>query len=316
MEYKVGVILVNYNQEDFTSKCIDSLLSSSHKNIHINVIDNSNSKENQIQFKEYYSNKVNIHLMVENLGYVGGINFGFTLVEKIDPEYLLILNNDTIIDEYAIERLISCCKIFENKAIVTGKVYHYDNPEVLQDVGSVFSNKKLMLFKRLGLNELDNGQYDRIDMRDMIDDKFWLFPFKLYKEIGGYSNYFWFNSEQADFALRAKGKGYKLIYTPEAKLYHKGSASIGGLNDNPKQAYWTIQSSLILRYLHLSRWNFFVYYLFIVQSILRTILKALFYKWNGEKDLMLYAKSKYKGLVYFNHWILKKHQNSGENPFD
>ena len=39
---------------------------------------------------------------------------------------------------------------------------------------------------------------------DHLDDIFWLVPVKLYLEIGGYSTYFWFNYEQADFALSAK----------------------------------------------------------------------------------------------------------------
>ena len=46
----------------------------------------------------------------------------------------------------------------------------------------------------------------------------------------------------------AHEKGYKLLYTPDAKLWHKGSASIGGRNFNPVLAYWNMQSSLILKY--------------------------------------------------------------------
>ena len=198
---------------------------------------------------------------------------------------------------------------------MTGKVYHYDDPNRLQFIGSRYTNKKQLVRKSLGVDELDSGQYDKVEERDMIDDIFWLFSAKLYNKIGGYSTYFWFNSEQADFALRAKKENYKLIFTPKAKLWHKGSVSVGGRDANPRLAYWTIQSKLILKYLHLNRINFIRFYFNTLISILRTFLKSIYYKIFKKEDLFRYALAKYKGLIYFNKWLIKKNENTGYNPF-
>lgn len=314
---QVIIITLNYNQNDYTLKCIDSILKSNYNNYMILLIDNGSVHDNykELESKLPNDNHIILHRIEQNRGYVGGINYGLENGAKLNPDYFLIMNNDTILDKNAITELVSTCVEYNDKAIVTGKVYHYDEPNKLQDVGYTFKSKKRLQFNRVGLNEIDKGQYDKVLERDMLDDVFWLFSIKLYKKIDGYSPYFWFNAEQADFALRAKEAGYKLIYTPKAKLWHKGSVSIGGRYMNPKLAYWHIQSTLIMRYLHLSKFNFVVYFLIIMNSIIRTSLKSLFFRLKGDKSLMLYSSAKRKGLYYFLHWLIKRNENVGYVPF-
>ena len=267
---KTVIITLNYNQNDYTIKCIDSILKSRYDNFLLFVIDNGSTQDNlhDLLNKLPKDDRLIFKKVKENRGYVGGINFGLEEGIKLNPDNFLIMNNDTIIDKYAIDELLKTYKDFDKKVIVTGKVYHYDDPNRLQFIGSRYTNKKQLVRKSLGVDELDSGQYDKVEERDMIDDIFWLFSAKLYNKIGGYSTYFWFNSEQADFALRAKKENYKLIFTPKAKLWHKGSVSVGGRDANPRLAYWTIQSKLILKYLHLNRINFIRFYFNTLISIL------------------------------------------------
>lgn len=311
------VIILNYNQNDYTLKCIESILNSDYDDFLLLAIDNGSTPENQEELKKKLPNdeRLIFKIVEKNSGYVGGINFGLKEGSKLNPDNFLIMNNDTILDKDAIRELVKTYRNFNEKAIVTGKVYHYDDPNRLQFVGSKYSNKRLLIREALGVDELDEGQFNSIEERDMMDDIFWLFPAKLYKEIGGYSTYFWFNSEQADFALRAKKEGYKLIYTPEAKLWHKGSVSIGGRDRNPRLAYWTVQSKLILKYLHLKRIDFVGFYLQTISSILRTFLKSIYYRLTKKENMFKYAMAKYKGFVYFNKWLIKKNDNTGYNPY-
>jgi GT2 family glycosyltransferase len=313
----VSVITINYNQSDYTIKCVESLLKSEYDKFRILLIDNGSTLENYKELKEKLpsDSKLKLLRLENNRGYVGGINYGLTEGKKLQTDYFLILNNDTIIEQNSISNLVDCCIKYNNKAIVTGKVYHYDEPNKLQDVGYSYMNRKTLRFYRIGLNEFDEGQYDLMSERDMLDDVFWLFSMKLYQKIGGYSSFFWFNEEQADFALRAKKEGFKLIYTPMAKLWHKGSVSIGGRNRNPKLAYWHIQSSLILRYIHLGKINFLLYLIGTLKSILLTSLKSIYYRLKGDKSWLLYAYAKRKGFMYFLNWTFIKNKNIGKNPF-
>ena len=253
---------------------------------------------------------------MQNRGYVGGTNHGLEEGAKLNPDYFLIMNNDTVIDKAAVYELVRTSKEYNNKAIISGKAYNYDEPNRLQLVGFKKTNDRMLIFSRIGINEIDIGQYDKVMEMDCLDDIFWLLPAKLYLEIGGYSPYFWFNYEQEDFAIRAKKVGYKLIYTPEAKIWHKGSASVGGRNYNPNLAYWAIQSSLILKYIHLPKIHFFNFYFQTIYSIIRTFIKSAYFKLSGKQDIFNYAKAKYLGWMYFNRWILKKNINTGFNPLN
>tara|TARA_B110000238_G_scaffold201159_1_gene255374 strand:+ start:11260 stop:12213 length:954 start_codon:yes stop_codon:yes gene_type:complete len=311
---KVTIITLNYNQNQYTIDCVNSVLKSDYSNFEIILVDNGSTLENfkDLEIRLPKDSRLIVTRYEENTGYVGGVNKGLSLASKTNTDYLLVMNNDTLIDYEAINALVRASIEYNDKVIVSGKVYHYDEPNKLQDIGRDFVSEKNLTFKRLGLNELDSGQFNKVEQRDMLDDVFWLFSSKLYSEIGEYSSYFWFNGEQADFALRAKNVGYKLLYTPNAKIWHKGSVSIGGRKRNPTQAYWSIQSGLILRYLHLKKPYFLKYYSKIFAEVILTYVKLIFYGYNLNNRN--YAFAKLKAFLYFNKWVLIKNQNIGKSP--
>lgn len=90
----------------------------------------------------------------------------------------------------------------------------------------------------------------------MIDDIYMLLPVEIYAMDSGYNPCFFLNAEKADFILIMRKAGFKAIYTPGAKLYHKGSFSSGGLG-NPYMMYWDGKSTVVFRYLHLQRQQFY-----------------------------------------------------------
>lgn len=314
----VAIITLNFNQNDFTVKCVESILQSSYANFKLFLIDNGSTSHNYNKIRNYFLNNslIEINRIEKNRGYVGGINYGLKMANLCKPDYFLIMNNDTILDKNAIAELVNTNRNFNNKAIVSGKVYHYDQPNILQDIGLIFTSKKALKFSRIGIEEEDVGQYEEVVERDLLDDVFWLFPINLYHKIGGYSPYFWFNAEQADFGLRAKKEGYKLVYTPKAKLWHKGSISIGGRDRNPKLAYWHVQSTLIFRYLHLSKLEFIKQYLKMNVNVMSSYLKIFQNKFKGIKSDFGYPNAKICGLMYFNKWFVIRNNNRGKNPFD
>lgn len=317
MKDLVVAILLNYNQNEYTLKCVDSLLKSDYKPLKILLIDNGSLQKNADHLMEELpeDDRLILERIENNIGYGKGSNFGLEEGMKLDPDYFLIMNNDTVIDSKAIEELVKTSKIFDDKALVTGKVYHYDQPNILQFVGFKYINRKTLSYTRMGLDETDNGQFDEIVESDMIDDIFVLQSAEVYKKIGGYSPYFWINGVNIDRGLRAIENGFKLIYTPNAKIWHKGSVSIGGRDFNPKIAFWDIQSKLMIRYIHSSRISFLKsYFRVLFNDVSRTYLKSKYLKFIKGEDITEYANNKFKGLFYFNKWVFKKNENTGHCP--
>ena len=308
----VIIVLLNYNQTQYTIDCIESILMSTYLYFSIIVIDNGSDMNNYDLLKTYIINRNEHRLQLKridsNVGYVGGINLGLKTAVHSDCEYILIMNNDTRIHSEAISKLINTCRQSNNRAIVTGMVYWFDEPQKIQNTGIKF-NKFNKSPKPIGLNEIDIGQFNTIVERDMIDDIFWLFPKKLISEIGYYSEYFWFNFEQADFGMRAKRKGYKLLFTPDAKLWHKSGVTIGGREENPVKLYYGIQGKLIYYYRNFPIYEFSKLYAIILMKTVFNLIKSL-----RDKRLYKTVKAYYAGISYFNRWIIKKNNNNGYIP--
>jgi GT2 family glycosyltransferase len=304
----VNIIMLNYNQFEYTLASINSVLNSDFENIKLLVIDNGSEKKNYSALLNNLpkDNRLFVKRIDKNIGYVGGINYGLTSALKNEPDFFLIMNNDTIIDKYAIKHLVHTSLQFENNCIVTGKVYRYDNKNLLETVGSKSINEDQLTFKNLGFNEIDRGQFDSIEERDMIDDIYWLIPSGVYNKLGNYDTDFFFNGESADYALRAKKEGNKLIYTPNAKLWHKGSLSVGGRNRNPYLNYWQMRSTLIFRYKHLPPKRFRKFYKKKKMELAKQLLKEIARLFQLKKPSPQLMRSGISGMMDFHKYHYKK----------
>lgn len=308
----VIAITLNFNQNEYTINCIKSLFESDYEHFRILLVDNGSTlfNFNSLLKQLHYLNdeRLIVKRVEKNMGYVGGINYGIDVSTNLLPCYYLIMNNDTIIDKYSISALVTTCMRYENRAIVTGKVYWYDKPQVLQNTGVIFSalNKNT---KPIGLNEIDHGQFNTVQERDMIDDIYWLFPISLVELIGKYCDDYWFNYEQADFAMRAKNQGFKLVFTPKAKIWHKAGLSMGGRINNPIKTYYSTQSCLIYYYKNFNTLIFTYEYLKVLRKIVKSIIFFLFLKADIKEVYAIIS-----GILYFHKWRNKPEKNDGKIP--
>lgn len=308
----VTVISINYNHSYDTIKCVESILKSKYNNFHIFIIDNGSEEHDYKQLKECYENNemVSIIHIRKNVGYVGGVNKGLEEAAKKEPDYFLIMNNDTIIDKEAILALVETAEKYSGNAIVSGKVYNMDKPDTLQYIGQWCRNHKKIDFPPYVKNgqEKDLGQYDNEMEMAMLDDIFWLLPNNVFREVGYYSTNFFLYGEQNDYALRALKKGYKLIYTPKAKIWHHHHLTTAvGKKESPAIDYWKAFSFLMLQYLHSNRKHFLIFYFKNLTKILTKVLLC--------KIKYIKVKPQLYAYIFFTKWLLNKTPNDGYNPF-
>lgn len=312
----VVVITVNFNQDQYTIDCVNSLLESKYNNFHVILIDNGSEKRirETIEKNLAENDLLTIEALPNNLGYVGGINHGLAVGERFSPDYYLILNNDTYIATDSICNLVTVAEKYSRKAIVSGKVYHYDNKNILQYIGQAIDPDRglnqISVVKNG--NEKDIGQYDDEMEMGMLDDIYWLMPAKLFKEIGGYSDYFYLYGEQNDYAFRALKAGYKLIYTPQAKLWHKGGVSTcGGDKKSARIEYWTTMATLKLAVLHLNKVEA-KRFLYVWPT--RKFFKLLVFLLIG-KTSFSNVKAIILAVWHFKYWNVIRYKDNGYNPF-
>lgn len=306
MNSSILIITINYNQTDFTVQCVKSILYSEYKNFRILLVDNGSSKENYKELKQNipHDPRIEVHRLEINKGYVGGVNFGLRESKKLDADYIIIMNNDVIIDPRAISELVKTCKKWDNKAIVTGKCYYYDNPGMIQTVGFKFKNKKTLTTYKIGEGELDKGQYDEEAERDLIDDVYWLFPSGLVNTIGLYPNYYGFGYEQADWALAAKKNGYHLIYAAQAKLWHKVNGTVG-INLSPYKIYWSLQGLLMFQWKYISKIAFIQCYLLTILEIIAAFYYEVRRLFSNSTETR-FPFIKVIAFIRFHFWLIFK----------
>lgn len=223
---KVIVLILSYNGKHLLEECISSYLTNDYPNYEVIVIDNGSDDGTKEWVEANYPN-VFVLRTEKNLAYSGGFNFGLNYAfNKQNADYVLITNNDVKADKHVISELVKIAETDPMIGFVTGKVYYYDQPNILQTVGK-YEDPIKWNGEHIGGREIDKGQYDETSERVFIDDIYTLVKRAVYYEVGDYDTTFKFQAEDYDWQVRAKAKGFKFYYTPKAKIWHKESMTIG-----------------------------------------------------------------------------------------
>ena len=119
----VVVILLNYNKTKYTLECVDSILKSADCDFKVIVVDNNSETDEYKLLQTITDERVIIKKSDINRGYSGGINYGLEFAKLLNPGYYLIMNNDTIIDKFAVKELISTSKKYDDKCHVQNNGY-------------------------------------------------------------------------------------------------------------------------------------------------------------------------------------------------
>jgi GT2 family glycosyltransferase len=240
---KLIVLILSYNGKHLLDDSISSYLKNDYPNFSICIIDNGSTDNTIGYISDKYPSAFVLRLE-KNLGYSGGFNEGLKYAfEKQNADYALISNNDVKADEKVISALVNTAESFPDAGFVTGKVYYYNTPDILQTVGKK-EHPITWNGGHIGNGEKDEGQYEEVCERYFADDIYTLVKKSLYEKTGGYDTLFQFQSEEFDWQARAKKEGYKIYYTPYAKIWHKDSMTIGKVS--AFKAYYDARNPLLV----------------------------------------------------------------------
>ena len=167
----------------------------------------------------------------KNYGFAEGNNIGMKYALKaLNPDYVLLLNNDTVVDKEFLSELVKVGEGDEKIGIVGAVNYYYDKPGKVWFCGGKinFWNGKVY---NIGVNEMDKGQHDRIREVNYIAGSCFLIEKEVIEKVGMLSPVYFAYWDEADWCVRALKAGYRVLYVPTAKIWHKVSSTskkIGG----------------------------------------------------------------------------------------
>jgi len=206
---------------------LESLKEIRYKNYEIIVVDNCSTDGSASLFEKEFSHVILIKNK-KNLGFARGMNIGieYALKNK-NPDYILCLNNDTLVDDFFLTEMIKVAESDPKIGEVSPKIYDYYKRNVLESAGCD-ANLVLRRYRNIGYKKKDRGQYGKTRVVNALGGVCMLFKREVLERVRGFDPIYFANCEDLDMCLRVKKEGYKLVYVPASMVWHKGGASKGG----------------------------------------------------------------------------------------
>lgn len=216
---RVSIIILNWNSYEVTMDCLLSLQKIDYSNFEIVVVDNGSVDGSPEKLLE---NAPEIRMIrnAANLGFAGGCNMGMRDALRRGTDYVLLLNNDTIVAPDFLTRLVNVTESDEKIGAASPKVLFFDHPDRLNYAGG--EHRRWRLFpKMIGLRQLDDGRYDNIREVSFLTGCAFLIKAGVVRKIGVLEEIYFHFYEDIEWSLRVLKAGYKTFYVPAAKIWHK-----------------------------------------------------------------------------------------------
>lgn len=210
----VSIIIVNFNGEKWLGGCLTSVFKQNYQAIEVIVVDNGSNDgscaliANNFPLVKLIKNEI-------NLGFVEGNNIGY---QVSSGQYILLLNNDTIVTDDFLEKLVEYLEQNSDVGVVQPKIYVNNFPRLLDSVGSMWTYSGFLSAN--GFWEKDLGQYDKIKPVFSVKGACVLIRRQLIDKIGLFPPEYFAYFEETDFCWRVWLNGSKVLFYPGVCIYH------------------------------------------------------------------------------------------------
>lgn len=254
--HNITVVIVNWNGKDDTVRCLDSLqkVNLMGNTLSIIVVDNGSTNDSVAVIKKAYPSITLIETR-KNLGFTGGNNRGIQKAIEIGADLIWLLNNDTIVDK----NVLSFAYAFEDEGVgacgskiyfAPGHEFHHnkykesERGHVFWYAGGIIDWKNLYASHR-GVDEVDKGQYDKIEETPFITGCSLVVRREVIKQVGMLDDRYYLYLEDLDLNIRIQKAGLKTLYVPTSILWHVNAGS-SGRPGNPTHEYYFTRNRLLL----------------------------------------------------------------------
>jgi len=279
---KVAVIVLTWNGKQLTLDCLASLTQVTWPNTEIIVVDNASTDGTVDAVTSAYGDHVKVITNTSNMGFARGNNVGIDFALKGGADYILLLNNDTVVDPEFVTHLFSAISASPDLGIAGPKIYYFTPSDTIW-----FAGGEVFLWRggarHRGIREKDTGRYNDPCDVDYVTGCALMVKREVIERIGkldpSYRAYF----EDTDFCMRAKKAGYRSRYAPDGKVWHKISQSTGGQVSMQKIKTKLGSTLRFLRH-HARPHHWLTIPFFFIADVIRILFMILFGKIRDTKE--------------------------------
>lgn len=276
---EVSVVIPNYNGIRFLKPCLDSLLKQSFSDFEVIVVDNA-STDGSVAYLENHYTQIRLIRLEQNYGFSKAVNEG---IKASAGNYVILLNNDTLVEEDFVLALYQAMKDSKNTFSCSSKMVQMSDPSVIDDAGDFYSALGWAFAKGKGKPSSNyKNSYPvfascagaAIYRKDLVE-KLGFFDEKQFAYL-----------EDIDIGYRAKIHGYKNYFIPAAVCHHFGSGASGS-RYNEFKIRLSSQNSIYIIYKNMPMLQILLNLPFLLPGF---FVKYLFFLKKG------YGKVYWKGL--------------------
>lgn len=227
---RVSIIILNWNGLADTRECLHSLQKTDYASREVIVVDNGSSGDDVRCLAEEFGNRIQIVRNERNYGFAGGNNIGIRhALEHSSPDYVLLLNNDTVVARDCLDELVRAGEADPVAGVLGPKMYYYDfggRKDVIWTAGGRIGQWRPWVYDDIGRNDDDLPRYQRLAEVEWISGAAMMIKRRVLEEVSLLNTDYFFGSEDVEYCLKAKAHGFKSVYVPTARVWHKARRSM------------------------------------------------------------------------------------------
>lgn len=233
---KILIVFVTFNASKYLKESLSDIYSNKFDII---VIDNS-SVDNTTRIIANEYPKIKLVKLKENIGFGQANNLALKYATKHDYDYILLLNQDTMISSETISELVEFSRSHEEYGILSP--LHYFDKNNLQITFSNHIKKNPILIEDLSKNKFTKNIYDV----PFVNAAIWLIKTDCIKNVGGFCPIFFHYGEDDNFCHRVLFHRYKIGIVPSLKAYHFSDNNYSHYFKNKPMEHFMIKEKLRL----------------------------------------------------------------------
>jgi len=223
---RLHVIVLNWNGGRVIGPCLRSLLSARGVILHVMVVDNGSTDGSPDTVGREFPD-VELILNGSNLLFAEGNNVGIRRALELGAKYILLLNNDTVVDPDFARIMIETMRGDDSIGIVGPQIRYFDDPERIWYGGGGFY-PLLWVPRHRDIRRLRTEAPREAGETSFVTGCALMFRSDVARGIGLLDPSYGMYNEDVDFCLRAGEAGWRCRYEPAAVVWHKVSSSSGG----------------------------------------------------------------------------------------
>lgn len=232
---KISILILNWNGKHDTLACLNSIQRLSYPQVEVIVIDNGSSDDSVESIKTQFPRYTLLSTGV-NLGFAEGNNVGIRLALEGGADYVLLLNNDTVVAPDLLEQFMQTALLHPHAGIFGAKIFLFESPDTLDHLGGMW-NRKQGVFELIGLRE-KGDLWDSSQEIDYACGACLMIKRAVLEKVGLLEPRFFLIWEESDLCFRARRAGFLTITAPRAHIWHKVSASFVGGKPHSTYFWW------------------------------------------------------------------------------